>query len=57
MFLVSNLHVMMQALEKGDGSCLPCGLSIMNTYTEIATGNKEVVVMVKNLMATLITIA
>ena len=56
MFLGSNLHVMMQALEERDGSCLPHWLSVMNTYTEMATWSKWVVVMVKNLTTTLITI-
>ena len=57
MFLGSNLHVMMQVLQQGDGSCLPHELSIINTYTRMATGSKQVAVMVKNLTATLITIA
>ena len=56
MFLAINMHVMTQTLEEGDGPCLPHGLSIMNTYTEMATGSKQVVVVVKNLTATLITI-
>ena len=56
MFLGSNMHVMMQTLEDGDGPCLPHGLSIMNTYTEMTTGSKQVVVMVKNLTAAPVTI-
>ena len=36
--LVSNMHMMMQALKGGDGPCLPHCLSVMNTYTKIATG-------------------
>ena len=44
MFVGSNLHMMMQALEEGDGSCLPCWL------------NKWVAVVVRNLTNTLITI-
>ena len=40
MFLGNNLHVMVQALEDGDGSCLPHRLSIMNAYTEMATGSE-----------------
>ena len=48
--------MMMQALEEGDGSCLPHGLSIVNTYDEMATGSKHVAIVVKNLAATLITI-
>ena len=57
MFLGSNVHVMMQTLEEGDGPCLPHGLDIMNTYTKMITGSKQVAVIVKNLTAALITIA
>ena len=57
MFLGSNMHVMTQTLEKGDCPCLPHGLSIMDTYAKMTTGNKWVVVMVKNLTTTPITIA
>ena len=56
-FLGSNMHVMMQALGGGDGPCLPHSLSVMNTYTKMTTGNKRVAVVLKNLTATLITIA
>ena len=56
MFLGSNMHVMMQALKEGTGSCLPHRLSIRNTYTEKATGNKRIVVLVKNLTTAPITI-
>ena len=56
-FLGSNMHVMMQTLEEGHGPCLPHGLSVMNTFTEMATRSKQFVVMVKNLTATLVTIA
>ena len=31
LFLGSNMHVMMQTLEEGDGPYLPHGLSVMNT--------------------------
>ena len=57
MFLSSNMHVMMQTLKGDDGPCLPHGLSIMSTYTKMSTGSKWVVIVVKNLTATLITIA
>ena len=50
------MHMMMQTLEGGDGACLPHGLSVMNTYTEMITRSKQVAVMVKNLTANLITI-
>ena len=52
----SNMHAMTQALEETHGSHMPHGLNIMNTYTEMATGNKQIVIMVKNLTASLITI-
>ena len=57
MFLGSNMHVMTQALEEGDGSCLSHRLRIMNTYKKMVTGSKRVAAMVNNLTATLITIA
>ena len=44
-------------LEEGDGSNLPHGLSMMNTCTKMATGSKQVVVVVKNLTAVPVTIA
>ena len=56
MFLGSNMHVMMQAPEEGNGSDLPHRLSIMNIYTKMATGSKQVAVMGKNLTAALISI-
>ena len=57
MFLGSNMHMMTQTLEENDGCCLPHGLSVINTYTEMATGSKWAVVVVKNWTAALITIA
>ena len=57
MFLGSNMHMMMQTLEENDRSCLPHGLSVMNTYTEMTSGNKQVAVMLMNWTAALITIA
>ena len=57
MLLGNNMHVMMQTLKGGDGSCLPHGLSVMNTYTEVTTGSKWAAVIVKSLMAIPITIA
>ena len=47
---------MTQTLKGGDGPHLPHGLSVMNTYTEVTTGSRHVAVIVKNLMAVLITI-
>ena len=57
MFLGSNIHVMMLTLKVGGGSCLPHGLSVINAYTEMTTGSKQVAVVMKNLTATPITIA
>ena len=57
MFLGSNMHVMMQTLEEGDGPCLPHSLSIMNTYPGMTTGSKLGAVMVRNLTAAPVTIA
>ena len=54
-FLDSNMQVLMQSLEGSDGPCLPHGLSVMNTYTEMTTRRNRVAVMVKNLTATPIT--
>ena len=51
------MYVMNQDLEEGNGSHLPHGLNILNTYTEMTTGSKWVTVMVKDLTAALITIA
>ena len=51
------MHMKMQTLEGSDRTCLPYGLSVMNTFTEMTTGSKQVAVIVKNLTATLISIA
>ena len=52
-----NVHLMMQTLEEGDRPCLPHGLSIMNTYTKMTIGSKQIAVIVKNPTVALITIA
>ena len=57
MLLGNNMHVMIQSLKGGDGSYLPHSLSVVNMYTKVISGNKQVGVVVKNLMAILITIA
>ena len=57
MFLSSKMHMMMQTLEDNEGSCLPHSLSVMNTYTEMTTGSKQVAIVVKNWTAAPITIA
>ena len=51
------MHVMTQSLEGGDGPHLPPGLSVVNTYTKVISGNKWVAVVMKTLMAAPITIA
>ena len=56
MLLVNNMHVMTRFLKGGDGSHLPHNLSVVNTYTEVTSGSKGVPVVVKNLMAILLTI-
>ena len=56
MLLGNNMHVMIQSLKGGYGSHLPHGLSAVSTYTKVISGSKKVVVVVKNLMAILITI-
>ena len=38
MLLGNHIHVMMQTLKGGDGSCLPHGLSVINTYTKLLLG-------------------
>ena len=51
MFVGCNLHMMMHALCKGYKP-LPHGLAVQNMYTEMVTGNKSTVVVVRNLNAT-----
>ena len=55
-FVGRNMNMMTQALKGGSGPCLPHGLHVMNTYTEMTMGSKKVTVMVKNLTAAPITI-
>ena len=56
LLLANNMDVMTQSLKGGDGPHLLLGLSGVNTYTEVISGSKQVAVVVKNLMAILITI-
>ena len=42
--------------EGGVGPYLPHSLSVVNTYTKVTTGSKWIAVIVRNLMAILITI-
>ena len=51
----NNKYVMTQSPEKGEEPCLPNGLCVANTYTEMTTGNK-CCHSDKNQMAVLITI-
>ena len=39
-FLDSNMYMMTQTLEGGDGPCLTHGFSVMNTYTKMTTRSK-----------------
>ena len=56
MLIRNNMNVMTQVLKGGDGPHLPHGPSVVNTYTKVISGGKWVAVVVKNLMAILITI-
>ena len=56
LLLGNNMHVMTQSLKGGDGPHLPNDLSVVNTYTKVISWSKQVVVVVKNLMAAPITI-
>ena len=51
------MHVMTQSQKGSDGPHLPYGLSVVNTYTKVISGSKQVAVVVKNLMAIPVTIA
>ena len=57
MLLGNNIYVMTQAPEKGEEPCLSHGLSMVNTYTEMATGNKHVAIVIKPQTAAPITIS
>ena len=54
--LGNNMYIMTQAPEKGEEPCLPHGLSVVNTYTEMTTGSRHVDVVIKNQTAALIII-
>ena len=45
------MHVMTQSLKGGEGPHLPHGLSVVNTFTQVISGSKQVAVVVKNLIA------
>ena len=55
--LGNNMHVMTQSLKGSDGPHLHHGFSVVNIYTKVTSGNKQVAVVVENLMATPISIA
>ena len=48
---------MTQTPEKGKEPCLPHGFCLANTYTEMTTGSKHVVIVIKNQMIAPITIS
>ena len=50
------MYIITQALDMGEESCLPHGVSVANTYTEMTTGSKHVAIVIKNQTVTLITI-
>ncbi len=45
--LMGRLHVMVAAMRPSDG-CLPNGLQVQATYTDIKMGSKSVVVVIRN---------
>ena len=51
------MYVITQAPEKGKEPCLPHGLSVVNTYTEMTTGSRHVAVVIKNQTAALIIVS
>ena len=48
LLLGNNIHVMTQFLKRGDGPLLPHGLSVVNMYTKVTSGSKQVAVVVKS---------
>ena len=54
--LLGNMYVITQTPEKGEEPCLPHGLSVVNTYTEMTTGSRHVAVVIRNQTATSIII-
>ena len=46
--LFNNMYIMAQAPAKGKEPCLPQGLSMVNTYTEMTTGRRCVAVVINN---------
>ena len=46
--LGGNMYVMTQAPDRGEEPCLPHGLSMVNTYTEVAVGSRCIAIVIKN---------
>ena len=42
MLLGNNMHVILSLLKGGDGPHLPHGLSVVNIYTKVISGSKQV---------------
>ena len=57
LLLGNNMHVMTHSLKGDEGFHLPHGLSVVGTYTEVISGSKQVMVVMKNLTAVPITIS
>ena len=57
MLLGNNMYIMTQAPEKGEEPCLPHGLSMVNTFTEMTTGSRCVTVVIQNQTAAPIIIS
>ena len=51
------MHAMTQSWKRDDGPRFPHSWSVVNKYTEVTSGSKQVAVVVKNLMTIPITIA
>ena len=57
LFLGNNMYVMTQFPKGSDGPNLPHGLSVVNTYTKVISGSRQVMVVVKNLTTASVAIA
>ena len=42
------MYIMTQAPEKGEEPCLPHGLRMVNTYTEMTTESRHIALVIKN---------
>ena len=52
----NGMYMMTLTPEKGEERCLPHGLCVVNTYTKMTIGSKHVAIVIKNQIASLITI-